>query len=137
MAGVIRLGAVPTSLFIQPLPTSLILPAPGQGALGLEIRAGDKLSQQVAQRINSQKSFLCVSCERVFLRELGGGCRLPLGAWAEIKNRQIHLQVMAADRNGKKMVRLSQKAYFRQGERMGKELANAVLKEGGEQMFKE
>lgn len=146
MAGVIRLGAVATSrwrekwnknFFIQPIPTSLILPAPGQGALALEVRARDKLMETLAQRINNQESFLCVSCERAFLRELGGGCRLPLGAWAEIKNGQMHLQVMVADRDGKMMIRLSQKAHFRQGERLGKALACVVLKKGGRKLLKE
>lgn len=136
IAGVIRLGKAAGDFFIQPIPASLILPAPGQGALALEVRAGDKLMETIAQRINHQKSFLCVSCERAFLRKLGGGCRLPVGAWAQIKNDKIHLEAVVASPDGKKLIRLSQKTLLKQAESLGKLLAKRVLAKGGRDILK-
>jgi hydroxymethylbilane synthase len=131
MAGVIRLGIFSSGFYIQPIPASLILPAPGQGALALEIRAGDKITETLAKSLNHKESSLRVSCERAFLGELGGGCRLPVGAFAEIKNGWLHLRAAAADKDGKIMIRLSKKAPLKEAESLGKLLACACLKRGG------
>ncbi len=136
MAGVARLG-FKNRFFVQPIPPELILPAPGQGAIAIEIRSADKLMKELTQRINNKKTFICVSCERAFLRELGGGCRLPLGALARIKNGMIRLQVMAAGIGGRKMIRLSRGAAISRGESLGKALAKAVFKKGGRQILSE
>lgn len=130
-AGVIRLGAFSSDFFIQPIPASFILPAPGQGALALEVRAGDKTMETLAKSLNHRESSLCVSCERAFLGELGGGCRLPVGAFAEIKKGWLHLRAIAADKDGKIMIRLSKKAPLKEAESLGKLLAYECLKRGG------
>lgn len=135
MAGVIRLGAFSSDFFIQPISASLILPAPGQGALALEVRAGDKTMKTLAKSLNHQESLLCVSCERAFLRELGGGCRLPVGALAKIKNGWLHLRAIAADKDGKIIIRLSGKAPLKEAESLGKLLAYECLKRGGGQLI--
>lgn len=137
LAGVTRLGAAAGDFFIQPIPASLILPAPGQGALGIEIRSGDKLIEALAQRINHQKSLLCVSCERAFLRELGSGCRLALGALAEIKHRQIHLQAIVLSNDGRRAIRLNAEAPLKDGEALGESLAQECLRRGGRELLKE
>lgn len=134
-AGVIRLGAFSSDFFIQPIPASFILPAPGQGALALEVRTGDKTMENIAKSLNHRKSSLCVSCERAFLGELGGGCRLPVGAFAEIKNGWLHLRAMAADKDGKIIIRLSKKAPLKEAESLGKLLAYECLKRGGGQLI--
>lgn len=134
-AGVIRLGAFSSDFFIQPIPVSFILPAPGQGALALEVRAGDKVMETFAKSLNHRKSSLCVSCERAFSRELGGGCRLPVGALAKIKNGRLYLRAAAADKDGKKMIRLSRKAPLKEAESLGKLLAYECLKKGGGQLI--
>lgn len=134
MAGVIRLGAFSSGFFIQPIPASLILPAPGQGALALEVRAGDKAMETLAKSLNHRESSLCVSCERAFLGELGGGCRLPVGAFAEIKKGWLHLRAIAADKDGKIIIRLSKKAPLKEAESLGKLLAYECLKRGGGQL---
>jgi hydroxymethylbilane synthase len=134
MAGLKRLG-LKKKLFIQPIPPSIVLPAAGQGALALEIRSTDKLAQVLTQRVNDKKVFLCIFCERAFLREYGGGCQLPLGVLAEIRKNRLHLRVMAASIDGKKMIRLSRSAAINQGELLGKVLAKAMLKKGARQGF--
>ncbi|TAN60795.1 hydroxymethylbilane synthase [bacterium] len=131
MAGVIRLGVFSSDFYIQPIPASLILPAPGQGALALEVRAGDKIMEAIAKSLNHGESSLRVSCERAFLGELGGGCRLPVGAFAEIKNGWLRLRAAAADEDGKIMIRLSRKAPLKEAESLGKLLACECLKRGG------
>lgn len=134
LAGIKRLGL--KNLFTQIIPTKLMLPAPGQGALGIEIRQDDTGIKALAERINDRKSFLCTSCERAFLEALGAGCRLPLGALAEIKDRQIHLQAVVLSSNGRRIIRLSRKGALKQAESLGRSLAKKVLEKGGRDIMK-
>ena len=114
--------------FIQPLPIGLMTPACGQGALGVEIRSDNQKARFVAKAINDDKSFLRVQCERVFLKEFGAGCRIPLGALAKIRGRQIHLSIMVARSDGKKIVRFSRKADIKDAEVLAKQTAREVFK---------
>jgi hydroxymethylbilane synthase len=88
-AGVLRLGLDMSEFMVIDLPVSQFLPAPAQGALALQIRAGDvKLDKQLA-KINHQKTFREVLAERLFLQAFGGGCQIPLGAFAELNNEDM------------------------------------------------
>lgn len=135
LAGVKRLGYA-KNLFLEALPVSIFLPAPGQGALGIEARTNDKTIKTLAEKINHRKSFFCAVCERAFLREFGAGCRLPLGALAEIKDRQIHLQAVVLSSNGRRIIRLSRKGALKQAESLGRLLAKKVLEKGGRDILK-
>ncbi len=137
--------------FIQIIPTKLMLPAPGQGALGIEIRQGDTKIKALVEKINHCKSFLCVRSERAFLKELGAGCRLPLGALAEIEDGKIHLEAVVASPDGKRLLRLSKTAPLdksegsglpsdrqsQKAEALGKQLAHQMLKKGAGKLLKE
>ena len=136
LAGVKRLGYA-KNLLLQALPMSIFLPAPGQGALGIEARTDDKTIKTLTEKINHRKSFLCAVCERAFLREFGAGCRLALGALAEIKDRQIHLQAVVLSSNGKRIIRLSRKGALKQAGALGKQLAQQMLKKGARKLLKE
>lgn len=135
LAGIIRLGY--KNLNLQRISPKIILPAAGQGALGIEVRAKDKRTGDIVKTINHQESFLCVSCERAFLREFGAGCRLPLGALAESKNKRIHLQAAVISLDGKRIVRLSRSAPLQEAEPLGKLLAKEVLAKGGREIMQE
>jgi hydroxymethylbilane synthase len=77
-----------------------ILPAAGQGAIGLEIRAGDRGLNEVLMKINDASTWFCTSVEREFLRLLGGGCNLPLGIRASLNGCEVHCEAIIFDEHG-------------------------------------
>ncbi len=90
-AGVRRLELELDDLDWADLPCEVMLPAPGQGALGIETRADDPLVEQLAE-LHDAKVARCVDAERRLLQLLGGGCHLPLGCLATDEGDAIRLQ---------------------------------------------
>ncbi|HEX8193859.1 MAG TPA: hydroxymethylbilane synthase [Allosphingosinicella sp.] len=74
------------------VPLDALLPAPAQGAVGIEILAGNRRLRPVIQAINDEETHLCVSAERRLLEGLGGSCRSPIAALARIEEGRIRLQ---------------------------------------------
>lgn len=105
-AGLVRLGFIPefsTSEISEPvsgipgihvtrLPESQFFPAAGQGAIALEVRAGDVPSQVYAQSIGHRETWLRITAEREFLRLLDGGCHTPVGVYSSISGDEITLK---------------------------------------------
>lgn len=90
-AGVDRLKPDVSGLVLTPLSLKIILPAPGQGALALQIRAGDELHQSIVGKVHDSSTAACVQAERAFLAGLGGGCQAPVAAIAEIDGDSLNL----------------------------------------------
>ncbi len=104
-AGLVRLGFIPPvaagdeaeavlgipGLFVSRLEESEFFPAAGQGAIGLEVRAGDAPSRMFAETIGHRESWLRITAEREFLRLLDGGCHTPVGVYSSISEGEIHL----------------------------------------------
>ena len=78
-----------------------ILPAVGQGAIGLEIRANDVGLKQMLTSVNHAPTWFCTGVEREFLRLLGGGCQLPLGVRTRIREGELHFEAIFFDECGK------------------------------------
>jgi hydroxymethylbilane synthase len=77
-----------------------ILPAVGQGAIGLEIRASDVGLKQILSSVNHVPTWFCTAVEREFLRLLGGGCQLPLGIRTRIRDGELHCEAIFFDERG-------------------------------------
>jgi len=77
-----------------------MLPAVGQGALGLEIRAADSRIASLVEAVNHYATFQAVMAERHFLLALGGGCQVPLGALATVEENRLHLRAVVFDPDG-------------------------------------
>lgn len=86
---------VPPGILATVLETSAMLPCVGQGAIGIEIRAGDQRILSVCERLNDPATFQCVTAERAFLAEMGGGCQSPVAAYAQIGGGQLHMQALS------------------------------------------
>ena len=127
-AGIMRLGLDISDLNIFEMPFDLFLPAPAQGALGLQTRSDDKVTISEVLKLNHNETELAVTAEREFLRHFGGGCHVPLGAHATVSNRQIYLTGIVASIDGLKHIREMVSAP--DPETAGKELAR-ILKEKG------
>lgn len=99
-AGLVRLGhlmeepteVAGTDVHFAPLDESEFYPAAGQGAIGFEIRSGDKRSAELVQRILDEDTFLQVRAEREFLRLLDGGCHTPVGVFSVLDGSVLKLK---------------------------------------------
>src|SRR5271170_2694188 len=104
-AGLNRLGK--TELVRQIIPTELMCPAAGQGALGIVIRAGDSVTLQHLAFLDDPAARATTKCERALLNKLGGGCQVPIGAFAELRNGGLHLEAIVAHPDGFPLLRES------------------------------
>jgi hydroxymethylbilane synthase len=87
--------SVPLGLLATRLDPSEMLPCVGQAALGFEIRQNDPEMQSVCERLNDPETLSCVLAERAFLRAVGGGCQIPVGALAEMQNGKLRMRVVS------------------------------------------
>jgi hydroxymethylbilane synthase len=106
-AGLERLGGAVIPEEIQISTIEEMLPAPGQGAIALQSREDDSATRDLLASIHHEPTARCVNAERELLRQLGGGCGLPLGTLATIVNGEVHLQA-AIFKPGGIMKRLDQ-----------------------------
>ena len=127
-AGLNRLGK--TQLVRQVIPAEIMCPAAGQGALGIEIRAGDAVTRHHLLFLDDAAARATTTCERALLNKLGGGCQVPIGAFAEVRNGRLHLEAIVADPDGSKVLRES-----REGDApvlLGESVGDTLLQRGGD-----
>jgi hydroxymethylbilane synthase len=106
-AGLTRLGL--EDHVTQWLPLDVILPAPGQGALGIQCRADDEETLSLLASLEDAPTRAAVTAERQFLLSLGGGCAVPVAAYAAVSERQLAIRLtgLVASIDGKQIVRVS------------------------------
>lgn len=97
VAGLNRLGA--TDRITQAVPTDLMLPAPAQGVVGIEIRRDDAALRDILEGLDDAAAKLAITAERAFLRALDGSCRTPIAALAEFTGSMLSFrgEVLAKD----------------------------------------
>jgi hydroxymethylbilane synthase len=120
-AGIIRLGRA--NEITEYLSLDIFLPDPGQGALAIEIRADDTELASLVSRLDYASTRAAVTAERAFLRALGGGCRMPIGAYAELRSEQLHLCALIASDDGAQIKRGEIAGESSRAEELGAELA--------------
>ncbi len=134
-AGVIRLEW--QQEIAEYISTDIFLPAVGQGALGLEIRAEDVEVENLLQGIHDADSARAVLCERALLAHLEGGCQIPIGALAKVTGDIIYLQAMVASLDGKILIKDSMVGTIEQYAEVGIKLAKKLLEQGAEEVLKQ
>lgn len=102
-AGLNRLGK--TELVKQVISADVMCPAAGQGALGIEIRAGDSATRQHLAFLDDPGARASTTCERALLKKLGGGCQVPIGAFAEARDGRVFLSAIVARPDGSTVLR--------------------------------
>jgi len=90
---------------VEPFEPGVVVPAVAQGALAIEMRAGDPLAERFYDALNDAPSELCVRAERAFLRALRGGCQAPVGAYATLSGIGLRLLAVIAAPDGSAIVR--------------------------------
>jgi hydroxymethylbilane synthase len=118
-----------------PLPTSQMLPAVGQGALGIETRVDDAETVDVVRKLDHKFTRLACMAERAFLRALGGGCQLPIAAYAVVREKRIKLDGLVTDTQGKQIVRDRISGGLDEAEELGSRLAEQLLARGARELL--
>ena len=112
-----------------------IIPAAGQGALAIEIRANDEKIFNIVQKLNDEETFSAVKVEREFLREVGGSCQIPVGIFAKIDGEQVKIRALIASTDGKKIVKASEVVPIEKIDGFGKKIAAHLLNDGGREIL--
>ncbi len=134
VAGVNRLGA--TSRVTQVMNADVMLPAVGQGALGIETRAGDSHTSELVAALDDADSRTCVTAERALLHELQGGCQVPLGAWASLTSGELHIQAAVFSADGVHVVRGEERGSPADPTAVGKRLGQALISAGADKILR-
>jgi hydroxymethylbilane synthase len=113
------------------------IPAVGQGSLAIETRAEDERVINFVKGLNHKESWLRAVCERAFLRELQGGCQVPIGAYAWIEGDRIKIKGFISDLEGERFLEGYEEGSPQKAEEVGKRLAQRLLREGGEEILRE
>jgi hydroxymethylbilane synthase len=120
--------------------TEVILPAVGQGALGIEIHEDNKFTDHILQSIHHENTYLAILAERSLLKTLEGGCQVPIGAFAEVKSSGLYLDAIVGNLDGtitfRKKMRGSRKDPEKLGNRLAKDLMRAGAKEILDEIYK-
>lgn len=127
-AGVHRLGF--EGQITEYLSPSQICPAAGQGALAVEIRAGNDEVARTVGPLNDENTHQAVRAERAALGRLGGGCQTPIAAYATIEGECIAIVGVVADLNGARIIRSSARGEKNNPEAIGIQLAEDLLHQG-------
>lgn len=134
-AGVERLNL--TKFISSIIPSSIILPAVGQGALGIECRRDDKELIRILSEINHKKTELETRAERSFLRSLEGGCQVPIGCLAKIQNDELTIEGKILSLDGSISFHQKISGSIKNPEKLGEKLAKNLLKAGAKEIIDE
>lgn len=127
-AGLIRLGL--TDRITQVLPMRWMLPAVGQGALGLEVRAEDRAVRACVAALDDAPTHAAVVAERTLLAVLGGGCLAPIAAWARCQAERLQLDAVVLDATGTRRLAARTAGPADAGESVGRAAAEQLLSQG-------
>lgn len=135
-AGLIRLEK--TTCISEYLEINYFLPAPGQGALGIECRAEDKEIQKLIAFLNHMPTYYCVTAERALSRQLGGSCQVPIAAYAEcVSSDQIRLRGFVARPDGSLVINVEKFAAIDEAEKLGVAAAKELMRLGADAILSE
>ncbi|RLA08000.1 MAG: hydroxymethylbilane synthase [Gammaproteobacteria bacterium] len=128
-AGLIRLGF--NDRIKHSISEQIILPAVGQGALGIEIRDNDKVVEGLIQQLSDKKTYYCVSAERALNKKLNGGCQVPIAGYATIDdNNKITLNARVISIDGTALLKACGSGDMTDAVNIGNKVADDLLKQG-------
>jgi hydroxymethylbilane synthase len=133
VAGLVRLNL--ESRIRDKLSIDEMLPAPGQGALGIETRSDRTEIQQRIAELADDDTARCVRAERMVSRQLGGSCTIPLAAFAEPAGGGLRLRALVAAPNGKRFARADETGAKNEPEALGERVAKALKLRGADEIL--
>ncbi|NBT29065.1 MAG: hydroxymethylbilane synthase [Gammaproteobacteria bacterium] len=133
-AGLIRLKM--RDRIREVIPAEVMLPAVGQGAVGIQCRIQDERVERLIAPLNHQPSACRVLAERSANARLGGGCHVPVGAFAELSDARLRLRGFVGSPDGSKAVYAELEGGSEHAEALGAKLAESLLNEGAGDILK-
>lgn len=134
VAGLLRLGF--TAQIGERIDSEIMIPAVGQGALGIACTEDDEaLRTALRNALHHEPTGYAAAAERAFLREVGGGCQVPLGAWARLEEGSLVIDACIADLDGSEQYSDRRCCAPEDGKEVGRVLAEDLLEAGGEQIL--
>ncbi|MBW1806200.1 MAG: hydroxymethylbilane synthase [Deltaproteobacteria bacterium] len=133
-AGLRRLGL--SAKISQLLPAEEFLPAIGQGALGLELRQDNDRVYDILRSLNHEATEMTVRAERAFLKELEGGCQVPIAAHCRLEGEVVILHGMVAELDGSRIIKDELRGQKERPEETGINLARRLLSSGADEILK-
>lgn len=134
-AGLARLGLAARRATVS-LPTDRLVPAPGQGAIAVQIRAEDAATARAAAAIDDAVARATTGAERAFLAALGGGCRVPIGALCRASGGALSLSGWISDPEGATIIRGEIDGDASRSHELGTSLAARLLDQGAARLLR-
>ncbi len=132
-AGLLRMGW--HERMTQVIDPKIILPAVGQGALGVEIREYDDTMKELLAPFNDYNTRQATTAERALLKQLEGGCQIPIGAWARIDDDKLYLDAVVGSLDGSSIVRGKISGNPEDAADLGVKLADDLLADGADKIL--
>lgn len=133
VAGLERLGCAEE--IDRTLPITAFLPAPGQGALAVVVRAGDTSTARFVARIDDRRAHACLDAERSLADALGADCRLPLGGLATCRNKSLSLVGEVLSTDGRTSVRRRASGRLEEAREVGARLGDVLVCAGAAELL--
>lgn len=132
-AGLIRLGMQEViTEFLEP---TVFVPAIGQGAIGIECRTNDASVVAMLAAINDAPTFAATAAERALLRALGGGCAVPVAAYAKVTGSELYLKGLVIATDGKRRCEAETSGQAEDAETLGASLAQRLVEMGADEIL--
>jgi hydroxymethylbilane synthase len=132
-AGLERLGFA--KHITQILPLGLMLPAVGQGALGIETRENDAATRAALAFLDHAPTHAAATAERALMAALHGGCLAPIAAWGRIEGEQLHLTGRVHDPAGTRKLEAAMSAAAEEAQSLGQRVAGVLLEQGAAELI--
>ncbi|TXF76095.1 hydroxymethylbilane synthase [Chryseobacterium sp.] len=133
MAAIERMGL---DVHFELLP--MMIPAPAQGVVAICGRSNDENLKEIFKDINDRETQICIEIERNFLRTLEGGCTAPIGAFAEINDKnEIRFQGRLCSLDGKNCIETDEIFEWNEYENFGEKMALKIIENGGKELMEE
>jgi hydroxymethylbilane synthase len=119
------------------LPVDACVPAPGQGIIAIEVRSGDRPVQDPVERIQDVTSAAALAAEREVVVRLGGGCQMPIGAYASVEGKEMSMTAIVISLDGRRAARAESAGDVSDPETLGARVAEQLLAAGADTILAE
>jgi len=134
-AGVNRLDIWDAVTYLKPIDTDIMIPAMGQAALGIECKVGS-LAFELTSKLTDEDTLIETTIERDFVRELEGGCQVPIGIYAPLRDGKCHVEAIVGMPDGSEMLREMLIIPKEEYKEAGKKLAAIMIEKGAKELLK-
>ena len=117
------------------LPVEHCVPAPGQGIIAIETRAGDRNTERLLEPLNDARAATSLRAERALVAALGGGCQLPLGGLALHDGGALEMHAVVATPDGRRMLKRRGRAPAADPESLGRQIAGELARDGADEIL--